>query len=532
MTIHRLVDMPAPTSAVSTTVCVVGAGIAGMIAAVRLARDPGVHVVIVESGIDKDDPETVALDRIDNPAGNYEANLRARGLGGTSLSWDGKLLPITRDDTAERAWVNLPAWPFDIAELERYTDEIETLMGVDRESYEEDAAPLLDAEGLLPRGDADFIQRWPKRPKPADLNIAHVLRDEIAARPNLDIWLGATASSFDFDPHSGRLESIVATDHGGHALTVTADEFLIAAGAHESTRLMLVADRDSGGVISRDCDALGRYFNDHFGINVATVRPIDRRRTNLAFADRWILGPNRHLHFELRQSVQQAARVGSAYFDFGLEVPETSALTQTRKAIRAVKDRRAGAAVKSAMAAVADLPTLVRTAYWRYVAKRKYWPRNGTVQLKIWIEQLPHRDNRIVLSDSVDALGQPLMRFEFTKTDDEERAFRCTVEKMRVFWDRHMNSFATLDWIPAADDADSRLVDLSVELAHPAGSTRMGTDPATSVVDTSLRVHRVPNLSIASSSVFPSSGSANPTLAIMQLAMRAADAVAARLQSS
>ena len=51
----------------------------------------------------------------------------------------------------------------------------------------------------------------------------------------------------------------------------------------------------------------------------------------------------------------------------------------------------------------------------------------------------------------------------------------------RALWERHLSGLATLDWIPMVDDPKQRLVDLSVELAHPAGSTRMGVDPATSV---------------------------------------------------
>ena len=529
MTVRKLVDTARASTSVSATVCVVGAGIAGLTAATRLARDRRVRVVIVESGVETDDPDTAALDRIDNPARNYDGNRRARGLGGTSLAWDGKLLPISKGEVAQRPWLDVAHWPFDVAELDRFTAEIETMMDVDRASYEEDVAALLDASGQLPRGDADFVQRWPKRPKPADRNIAHLCRKDIKTRANLDIWLGATVSSFVFDPHNGRLRSIVAIDRHGHSLTVTADEFLIAAGALESTRLLLVADRDSGGMFCRDGDALGHYFNDHLGLDVATVRPKDPRRTNLAFADRWTLGASRHLHFELTPSAQQAGQIGSAYFDFGVEVPDRSALTQTRLAMHAARHRRAVASTKSALAAAVDFPTLFNTALWRYRARHMYWPANAVVQIKIRIEQLPHRRNRIVLSDSVDALGQPLMRFEFHKTDDEERAFRFTVDKLRDFWAREFAGITTLDWIPAVDDPDALLVDLSVEQAHPAGSTRMGTNPATSVVDPSLRAHAVPNLSVASASVFPTSGSANPTLTVMQLAMRAADAISGRL---
>ena len=55
----------------------------------------------------------------------------------------------------------------------------------------------------------------------------------------------------------------------------------------------------------------------------------------------------------------------------------------------------------------------------------------------------------------------------------------------------------------------------------------MGVNPRTSVVNSLLACHAVPNLFVASAAVFPSSGSANPTLTIMQIACRAAESVMA-----
>jgi choline dehydrogenase-like flavoprotein len=55
------------------------------------------------------------------------------------------------------------------------------------------------------------------------------------------------------------------------------------------------------------------------------------------------------------------------------------------------------------------------------------------------------------------------------------------------------------------------------------GTTRMGTDPAVSVVNADCRVHDLDNLFIAGSSVFPTGGDANPTLTIVALAHRLAD---------
>jgi choline dehydrogenase-like flavoprotein len=50
----------------------------------------------------------------------------------------------------------------------------------------------------------------------------------------------------------------------------------------------------------------------------------------------------------------------------------------------------------------------------------------------------------------------------------------------------------------------------------------MSGDPRHGVVDTNCRVHGVDNLFVASSSVFPTSGQANPTLSIIALSIRLA----------
>jgi choline dehydrogenase-like flavoprotein len=64
---------------------------------------------------------------------------------------------------------------------------------------------------------------------------------------------------------------------------------------------------------------------------------------------------------------------------------------------------------------------------------------------------------------------------------------------------------------------------------HQMGTTRMAHDPASGVVDETCRVHGVPNLYVAGSSVFPTYGFANPTFTIIALSLRLADHLATRL---
>jgi choline dehydrogenase-like flavoprotein len=528
MALRILNESSSPATDLSASVCIVGAGIAGLIAATRLAQDKKRRVIVVESGLRKPEPSLSVLNEIDNPSDNYRGGMtaRSRGLGGTSLLWGGKLLPITRHDTLPRPYLDLDGWPFDIAELEAYRQEIEALMGVDAEPYDGSIAEQLDPQGFLPRNDIDFCLRWPKRPANKNHDLAYVLRKHIEELDNLEIWLGATVSRFHFDLTCGRIKALTAIAGTGKTLQVVATEYLIAAGTLESTRLLLLADRQSNDSISSDCNALGRYFNEHLGLHVAALRPRNRTLTNLILSDRSTLNSLRHLHFELRPEVQKINGIASAYFDISAELPDSSALTKAQRVVQGLRRGNPLISCRDMSAIIKDWPSLFRTAQWKSVRKQKYWPSNANLTIEIRVEQLPRWQNRISLSDQIDALGVPKLQLNWEKTAAEEKLFRTMVVKIDRYWNEHLAGFCELEWKPEVLNPEFRMVDSAADLAHPAGSTRMGTNPLDSVVDPRLRVHRIPNLSVASASIFPSSGSANPTLTIMLLAIRAAETLA------
>ena len=64
--------------------------------------------------------------------------------------------------------------------------------------------------------------------------------------------------------------------------------------------------------------------------------------------------------------------------------------------------------------------------------------------------------------------------------------------------------------------------------SHQCGTARMGTDPATSVVDPVLKAHDLENLFIVDASVLPTSAAVNPSLTIAALALRTADHIRGR----
>ena len=66
-------------------------------------------------------------------------------------------------------------------------------------------------------------------------------------------------------------------------------------------------------------------------------------------------------------------------------------------------------------------------------------------------------------------------------------------------------------------------------VAHQAGTARMGSDPASSVVNADGRAHELDNLYVADTSVFPSIGAVNPALTAMANAIRVGDHLLERM---
>ncbi len=130
-------------------------------------------------------------------------------------------------------------------------------------------------------------------------------------------------------------------------------------------------------------------------------------------------------------------------------------------------------------------------------------------------EQLPDPGNRITPDfERPDAIGVPKPRVFF-------RLDPYTTAALAAARNLHEQLFQALratdiGHLPYAEGA-----------GHIMGTTRMGADRRTSVANANGQSHDHPNLWFAGSSLFPTSGTANPTLTIAALALRTADALKA-----
>jgi choline dehydrogenase-like flavoprotein len=85
-----------------------------------------------------------------------------------------------------------------------------------------------------------------------------------------------------------------------------------------------------------------------------------------------------------------------------------------------------------------------------------------------------------------------------------------------------MHGIGMLDyWYPEGLRVDA-VLDQARDGFHQIGTTRMAADPGQGVTDSYGRVFGTSNLFVCSSSVFPTSGQANPTLTLLAFAIRQA----------
>ncbi len=139
------------------------------------------------------------------------------------------------------------------------------------------------------------------------------------------------------------------------------------------------------------------------------------------------------------------------------------------------------------------------------------------IRLASLTEQEPDPENRISLDpDERDVYGVALPRIRYRLSD-------YVTQSMAWARELHTEIFSKLRATQIQHAPDF------FGAGHILGTTRMGTDAGSSVVDPHLRSHEHPNLFVVGGGVFATAGTANPTLTIAALSLRAAGEIQRQL---
>ena len=525
-------------------VCVVGAGPAGALVATDLAR-AGHDVVVLEAGPRFDPAERLermersirpSYDRADvwGMGGDRDAfsstgelyyplnAARVKGVGGSTLHWQGMVMRLHESDFERRTRSGYGAdWPIDYDDLRPYYARAERRLGVAGASDNPFAPPREEPHPLpaFPPSYSDSLfapacERLgvtthsvpnarnseaydgrsacvgygtcqPVCPSGAKWSADHEIAraEEAGARVVDRAAVGRLVTGEGDDRVTG---AVYATPDGAEHRQ-EARRFVLAAGGVETPRLLLLSrSPDHPDGLANSSGLVGRYFTEHLFAG-AGGRLDEPTRQN-------------HVGFNTTESHQ-------FYDDPGAG---TSGVPSSDADLAPIKLEFLNYAGPS------PVETALSGGEWGDALLSRLREEYGThVAMGGLVEQTPRRENRVTLDPSrTDDHGNPVPDVRWSLDARTRRTLARANELQHAILEE---TGVDVEWTVGPATTGPAY--------HHMGTTRMGTDPTASVVDARLRTHEVRNLSVASSSVFPTGGAMNPTLTIAALALKCADHV-------
>ena len=252
--------------------CVVGAGAAGVLVALRLAQK-GRRVLLVESGHFAPDERRQRLNEVEEtgkPFGNAVWT-RKRILGGTTTAWGGQTLPFTPQDFASRPGVRDAGWPVPYAEVAAYYPEADKYTGALDVPYGASLDTLFGAPSPF---DPDLIlplhSKWLPQP---DLFKRH----RRALEKAVTVLYNCQLLRIDLDA-AGAVEAVRLGNFKGGRRDTPMASVVLCQGGVESVRTLLLNDHQRPAGLGGAGGWLGRGFMEHPCAPIGTLHVTDERR--------------------------------------------------------------------------------------------------------------------------------------------------------------------------------------------------------------------------------------------------------------
>jgi choline dehydrogenase-like flavoprotein len=138
-------------------------------------------------------------------------------------------------------------------------------------------------------------------------------------------------------------------------------------------------------------------------------------------------------------------------------------------------------------------------------------------------EMVPNDDTYCEIDPNVvDRWGIPVLRFHFKWTDHEYNQVKHMQETFRGI----LQELGGTPLSPMPSKERGYGIEAGGRIIHELGVTRMGNDPASSVLNRNCQAHEVRNLFVADGGPFVSQADKNPTWTILALSMRTAQYIA------
>jgi choline dehydrogenase-like flavoprotein len=513
-------DLPGDVP-IEADVCVIGGGAAGIALALGLL-DSSRSVLLVEGGglaasdVERRPPRVIP-GRDARPSLGPDRS-RFWYLGGNTNTWAGNCRPLDEPDLEERDWVP-GSWPIGRDEMLTWYERAQAALGLgDFSWYDLGRArphltrPLLEIDSSV--AVTRVMQVCPV------LSLAALHRKRLEDEGDLRVLLRTEAIRLVTDGGGDRVSAVEVSCADGRRRRIEADTVVLAAGGIDNARLLLASNDVALNGLGNEHDLVGRYFMDHWWFDL----PLGDWGKDLdvglyafdSHRDQSIDGQPVWAQLSLSGELMQRERIPGVTIWFVRRPLASASVVAAQMLALSALGRVAADPLTDVRLFFTDAHRMPGHVLRRRTRRASSDRAPYALTLMVQLEQTPDRENRVRLSARKDALGRPEPELDLRLTAADraghERALGLVARELGL-------------------DVDRALKQMRLKLAgrrydffwHHTGTTRMADDPQLGVVDTDCRVHGISNLFVAGNSVFPTEGTAPPTLTIVALALRLAE---------
>ena len=527
-----------------TDICIVGSGPAGVTLARELI-DKGMKILLLESGGAAFDPEVQALADGHISGGPIVRPIIAnrRQLGGGANLWNVnfrdddiglRLAPFDKIDFEQRHWVPDSGWPFDHHHLAPYYERAQVVTQAGPFRYQ-GAAWEGNQRRQLPLDDQVFKSQVFQFGPAAAFHNQYL--NELKAAQNIEVICHATAVELRTNASGLRVEELRVACLNGKTFSVAAKMFVLACGAFENARLLLLSNGQQAAGLGNAHDVVGRYYHDHPEVISGHFVPYDQNFFNtIAFYDIRSIDSKAVMGFlRLSDGILRRERLLNASTILLPRISQrgVDAIQGARHIRDKIKSDPLGA-TREIWKVVRGLDVIGRAIYYAKAKNQTLHPHlardgwrdasdNGRIfqrlEVRHGLEQTPLASNRVTLSAERDALGANKLHLHSSWQKMDAVQFARYIKLLATAL--KTSGLGELQPILDGDGLPEPVTPIGSH--HMMGTTRMHNDPRKGVVDVNCCVHGIDNLFMAGGSVFPTGGYANPTLTIVAMSLRLSD---------
>lgn len=514
-------DFRAPASSIplSADVCLVGAGAAGIVLALELSK-AGLQVIMVESGDVRPKASAQVLNEGEVVGQPYTGltSGRLRALGGATRLWFGQCIRLEPIDYAERDWVPYSGWPISMTDLAPWYQRAEGFFHLDGEAYDEQVYRDLSLSSPSWRDgelSTHFTIYTPR------IDLGELFYRDIKESARIRLLVNATVLEVTTTSEGTVCTGVRIASLEGKRALLNAPTVVLCCGGIENARVLLSSRTWKSAGLGNDRDLVGRFLQDHPNATTANVYPADMRSLHALFSLQY-KGPIRYFpKFPLHPRKQQEQQCLNCTSHLVFEQDEDSGLAATREIYRALRRNQWPVQIGQRLWRITrDLPFVLHAGSTFLLRRKSPLGSPAAIRLQCHSEQQPDPGSRITLSGDTDMLGVPRVRVHWKVNEAERITMRLMTQIMQDELLRLGLAKMQIDSWLTDDDANWR--SHMADSYHHIGTTRMSANQSSGVVDDNCQVFGTRGLFVAGSSVFPTSGYANPTLTIVALSMRLA----------